>query len=267
VSEQRRERAFDATLFGIDLKGTGMGSRERGGAPPGPEPRRGGLAEVAVPLFVLLTTFRRNARSSQLTFEGLRSRIDAALSGVRSTLSRDARLRKFEESAWYVLVVTADQVVLSSEWKHAPEWRMRLLESEHFKTATGGEEFFRVVERVLSQSGEDAAEMAELLFLCMGLGFQGALIGDSRQFEQRRTALYDKAQLPAAMGPRLTPAAYDRNEKRTLMMLPRVGLARVILVAGAVLLVLVLIGRRLTGIEADKVIVRVDGLLERLEEL
>jgi type VI secretion system protein ImpK len=227
---------FDDSMFGFD-----SGSRDG----------RTTLTEVCSPVFLFLTTFRRNSQTSDMSFDELRSRVTDVLQATQRRLESDPRLRNFQEEAWYVLVATVDQAVISSQWREVQKWRMQLMESQYFKTATGGQRFFQIIEQVLTRSGDDAAELAELLFTCMALGFQGELVGDSRRFEQKRMSLYEKARLAGALGDNLTPNAYGRNDKRSPMMLPQVGLARVVLVCLVVIVVFWLVTRGLTGIRAQ----------------
>lgn len=233
------------------------------GTSPSGEEDRDTLTEVCSPVFLFLTTFRRNSATSDMTVDELRARVKQSLETARRRLEDAPGLRRFLDRAWYVLVATADQAVLSSSWKGATEWRMRLLESEYFQTATGGQRFYEILEQVLGQAGDEAALFSELMFTCMALGFQGELLGDSRNFERKRMALYDKARLAGAMGDHLTPDAYGRNDKRTLTMLPKVGLLRVTLISLTILVVFLVIHEGLVEVQASKISKDVEKLIEQ----
>ena len=133
------------------------------------------LAEACSTFFVYLTSFRRNAATSRLSQEGLRAALKRELERVRTRCEQDRRLHPMFERIWYALVATADQAVLGSDWPGRRGWSMSLLEMDYFQTAEGGRRFFVFVQEVLDDPSESAHELAELLFQCMALGFQGEL--------------------------------------------------------------------------------------------
>ncbi len=215
------------------------------------------LNQACAPLFLYLTTFRRNAQSSRATIEGLQSSLQREFEKTRTRADRDPRLADQFERVRYALVATADQVVLSSDWSQRAGWSMHLLETHYFGRAEGGKQFYRLVEDVLKDASDEAAELAEVLFTCMALGFQGELLGERSELERRRMQLFEKARLPGSLGSALTPDAYGRNMQRDLTRLPTVGTIRLVGVTVGAVLFALLAGRvttgTLTGDDRDKI--------------
>lgn len=194
------------------------------------------LTEACAPVFLYLTTFRRNAATSGHTIQELQSALQRELERVRAHCEQDRRLHPLFERVWYALVAMVDQAILSSAWPQRTGWSMNLLETRYFATSEGGARFYVLVEQVLADGSEAAPELAELLFHCMGLGFQGELLGERRELEQKRRQLYDKARATGIQGGSLAPDAYGRNASRDFTKLPTVGMLRLVVVAvGAVL--------------------------------
>ena len=194
------------------------------------------LGEACAPFFLYLTTFRRNAESSDLDIDGLHEALQEGIEFVGSSCESDPDLLRKFERIWYALVVTADAVVLQSSWQHRAAWSMQLLESHFFKSFEGGSKFYELAREVLDDSGADAPALAEVLFTCMSVGFQGELLGERREIEKMRTRLFEKSRLAGSMGGHLTPDAYGRNSRMTTVKLPTVGILRLAAVAiGAVL--------------------------------
>jgi type IV/VI secretion system ImpK/VasF family protein len=191
------------------------------------------LAEACAPVFLYLTTFRRNSASSTQTIEALQAALQREFEKVRHACDEDSKLRPLFERAFYALVASADQVVLSSAWPQRAGWSVQLLEQHYFRSAEGGKRFFRFVDEILADPGDGAVEVAEALFTCMAFGFQGELLGEPRELERRRRQLYEKARLPGRMGETLTPEAYGRDVPRRMPRLPTLGIVRLSMITVA----------------------------------
>ena len=129
---------------------------------------------------------------------------------------------------------------------------MQLLEMHYFNTQEGGRQFYALADEVLADPTDQAAELAEVLFQCMSLGFQGELIGERRELERRRRQLFEKARLAGRMGDNLTPEAYGKNATRPVMELPTLGILRLALVGVAAILFVLLAGNTVTEFKVRK---------------
>jgi type IV/VI secretion system ImpK/VasF family protein len=194
------------------------------------------LTEACSNVLLFLTTFRRNAATSKLSIKDLQQALLREIDAAHAQCEGDLRLRPLFERMHYPLVAMADQVVLTSTWAQRAGWSLNLLETQVFKSAEGGKRFYKIVEEVLADPTEQARELAELLFTCMGLGFQGELMRERKEYERRRQLLFDKARLPAVSAEPLAPDCYGRNLVRPMPRLPTVGILRMLLVATAALL-------------------------------
>src|SRR5690242_20412328 len=130
------------------------------------------LHEACTPIFLFLTSFRRNAETSTLGVDELRDVLMREFERAESACESDRRLRSLFDRARYPLVAAADQVVLSSNWPNRAAWSMQLLEQHYFNTSEAGARFFTLVDDVLADTATDASELAMVLFSCMALGFQ-----------------------------------------------------------------------------------------------
>lgn len=222
------------------------------------------LGEACAPFFLYLTTFRRNAETSNLDVKGLHEALQGGIEFVGSACESDPDLLRQFERVWYALVVTADQVVLQSAWPHRPAWSMQLLESHYFKSFEGGSKFYRIAREVLDDSGGDAPPLAEVLFTCMCVGFQGELLGERRELERFRTRLFEKSRLAGSMGGHLAPEAYGRNSSLTTVRLPAVGILRLASIALGAVLFALLAGDAVSSYKNDKVTERIDELVDAL---
>ena len=200
------------------------------------------LTEACAPVLLYLTTFRRNAGTSSMSIQELQAALKREIDGVRTRCEEERRLHPLFERVFYALVATADQVILGSTWPQRAGWSMNLLETHYFGRAEGGTVFYRLADEILSDPTDAAAEMAELLFTCMGLGFQGELLGERAELERRRRQMFEKARLAGSLGERLAPETYGRNSRKDMTKLPTVRTVRLVAVSVVALVFAFLLG-------------------------
>jgi len=137
---------------------------------------------VAVkPMLDFLLGFRyRLETGTEIDLYSLRSDLLATLQKVETSMRQSASLHARVDTLRYLLVGLADEVILSSNWSRAREWREKLLEMELFKTSVAGERFFDLLE----MEGYRDRELAEFFHICLALGFRG-------KFRNRATELID----------------------------------------------------------------------------
>jgi type VI secretion system protein ImpK len=92
------------------------------------------------------------------------------------TLERKARERQLSDQmvtdAKYALAAFVDESVMASEWPGRTEWMRHPLQLEMFGEHLAGEGFFRRLSE-LRQGGEANADILELYYVCLQLGFEG----------------------------------------------------------------------------------------------
>ncbi len=227
--------------------------------------KRASLNEVCAPLFLYLTTFRRNAGSSKVSIPELQAALTREFDKVRLQAERDPRLAALLERVRYALVAAADQIVLASTWSQRQLWAMNLLETRMFGRAEGGRKFYRVVDEILADPSDDAAEAAAVLFSCMGLGFQGELLGERKELDSRRQRLFEKARLAGALGKTLSPDAYGRNAQKEMATLPTVATIRLVGVTLVALGFAFLAGRVVTGVFTSQDRADVQRIVDKID--
>ena len=128
------------------------------------------LAEVYAPCFTLILQLR--ATEGYGDPEVLRQRIKDLLDRADREADRagassdDIRLAKF------AIVAFIDETILSSNWSQRDAWSAKPLQLEFYNRYDAGEEFFEKL-RPLLDDPERHAEVLEIYYLCMSLGFKG----------------------------------------------------------------------------------------------
>ena len=129
------------------------------------------VVNAARPVINYLLGFRYRLESGEnIDTHTLRGDIIHSLEEMESSLRTNPTMHNRIEPIKYIMTGFADEVILSSNWDRAKEWHDRLLEMELFKTSIVGERFFTLVE----DEGYRDADMAELFYTCLVLGFIGS---------------------------------------------------------------------------------------------
>lgn len=128
------------------------------------------LAELSSNIFLLVLGFRE--RSDSIDFNTL---YQGALS-LFTEFEQKAKDLKFEpediSDSRYALAAFVDEAVLRSQWAGKEQWADNPLQIQLFETYLAGEGFFEKLE-TLRARGESAAEVLEIYYLCLILGFEG----------------------------------------------------------------------------------------------
>jgi type VI secretion system protein ImpK len=75
-------------------------------------------------------------------------------------------------AARYALCATIDDLVLNTPWGGASSWTAQSLTSLFHNEVSGGERFFEILEQMQKDLVRHA-EVVELMYLCLALGFEG----------------------------------------------------------------------------------------------
>lgn len=95
-------------------------------------------------------------------------------------------------TARYALCTLIDETVLSTPWGSHGAWASQTLLSAFHNETWGGEKFFQILERLQTQPQKNLA-LLELMYVCLGLGFQGKYLVESAgagTLERLRSDLY-----------------------------------------------------------------------------
>ncbi len=164
------------------------------------------LLECAETIFSLIAVFKKGDRGTALELD-YREKI---LGGF-DTMERMAFERQIGsivlKDAKYALAAYIDEAVLSSNWPGRTEWMGRPLQLELFGDHLAGEGFFERLTH-LRQGGEANADLLELFYVCLQLGFEG--VYKIKGLEQLMALQVDlRSQIEGYQGvmdPRLSPA-------------------------------------------------------------
>ncbi len=115
------------------------------------------------------------------------------------------------KDAKYALAAFVDEAVLTSAWPGRTAWMSRPLQLEMFGDHVAGEGFFERLS-VLRQGGEANADLLELYYVCLQLGFEG--VYKIRGLEQLMALQVDlRSQVDGYRGvldPRISPSGIPR---------------------------------------------------------
>ncbi len=133
-------------------------------------PKAPTLAELASDVFLLVLGFRE--RSDSIEFNTLYQGAMALF----EEFDQKARSLKVDPediaASKYALVAFVDEAVLRSQWTGRDQWADNPLQLQLFETYLAGEGFFENLDKLRAR-GEAAAEIIEIYYICLVLGFEG----------------------------------------------------------------------------------------------
>lgn len=130
----------------------------------------GRLADVYAPCFTLALQLRAGHEFGDS--EVLRSKIKGLLDKTRREAVRTGHAPEDVREAEFALVAFLDETLLSSDWSQKDRWLAKPLQLELFNRYDAGEEFFHRLDGLRANPGLHA-EVLEVYYLCMALGFKG----------------------------------------------------------------------------------------------
>lgn len=128
------------------------------------------LADVYAPCFSLALQLRATQEYGES--EVLRRRIQQLLESTRREAARTGLAPEDVREAEFALVAFLDETLLSSEWSQKDRWLARPLQLELYDRYDAGEAFFDRLDGLRANPGLHA-EVLEVYYLCMALGFKG----------------------------------------------------------------------------------------------
>jgi len=136
---------------------------------------RGGLNPVVAAASVLLGLASRvRGTPTQRDVEGLRDRVVRELKTFEANASATGLPRELVRTAHYALSATIDDLVLSTPWGSQSSWAKRSMVSTFHNEVVGGERFYEILNQLHKNPGR-SADVLELMYICLALGFEGRL--------------------------------------------------------------------------------------------
>ena len=148
------------------------------------------LVDSALPLLILGGRLRHTSAPQDI--QQLRSQIGRAIQKFETGASAQGANREATMMARYAVCTFIDEMVLSTPWGSESGWSRNSMLSTFHKETWGGEKFFTLIERLLSDPGGNL-DLLELLYTCICLGFEGkyrVLERGRAQLEQVEENLY-----------------------------------------------------------------------------
>lgn len=169
------------------------------------------LSEIFAPCFTLVLNLRASDDFGDP--ESLRRHMKELLDDAEREALRTGASPDDIRSAKFALVAFIDETVLSSEWPRKENWASMPLQLELYNQYDAGEVFFDRLEDHRENSGANA-EVLEVYYLCMTLGFRGKyqIHGQERLREIIEGTYDDLRRLPGMRGKDLAPHGTPRGQ-------------------------------------------------------
>jgi type VI secretion system protein ImpK len=152
------------------------------------------LVQAATPLLVLAGRLR--GQVAQADIDALRRQTTQEIRAFEDRARSSGVPPEDILAARYALCTVIDEAVMNTPWGAQSGWSAQSLLVTFHKEASGGEKFFQVLERVSGEASRYVS-LLELLYVCLGLGFEGKYRLDSRgaaKLQDIKADLYRRIQ-------------------------------------------------------------------------
>jgi type VI secretion system protein ImpK len=113
--------------------------------------------------------------------EDFRSRMKQALADVASTAARRGYATEDVQEGTFAVVAFLDEAIMTAPDSGANGWVGKTLGEELFDQRSAGELFFKRLEALrANRDSQDLAEILEVYYLCLLLGYEGKFAGGSK---------------------------------------------------------------------------------------
>lgn len=130
-----------------------------------------GFSRLLGPVLQTVLEFQQGvARGDHPGLDETRERLLSVLDEADQKASASRELAADFALAKYALVYWIDEVLITSSWSHAAEWREHILEWDLYRQRLGGEAFY---DRAREAESLVSTDPLETYLLCVCLGFQG----------------------------------------------------------------------------------------------
>ncbi len=120
------------------------------------------------------------ARQQVQDVESFRNRMKQALREIASTSARKGYSAEDVQEANFAVVAFLDETILTND-ACAAEWARKSLGEELFGQRSAGELFFKRLETLrANRDSQSLAEVMEVYYLCLLLGYEGKFAGGSK---------------------------------------------------------------------------------------
>jgi type VI secretion system protein ImpK len=151
--------------------------------PQSKRPSTAGLQRLALLYEGIFTAIVRvqTGRQQAQDPEAFRSRMKQALREITEIASRQGYQQEHVQGACFAVVAFLDEAVLTSADGATTQWARKSLQEEMFGQRSAGEVFFDRLEGLREHpDSPHLAEVFEVYYLCLLLGYEGKYVGGSR---------------------------------------------------------------------------------------
>ncbi len=213
------------------------------GAPGETLQRRGQLALTMQEAFTAAVRLRAN-RQVAANADAFRAQMKQLLSSADQEGRRLGYAGDDVKLGIYAFIVFLDESVLNSSQPMFAQWPLKPLQEEVFGGHMGGEIFYQNLQGLLARpDSEDLADLLEVHWLCLLLGFKGRYSADPGQLKSLTAALAEKImRIRGGFGelsPSWAPPSGERVPAAKDPWIPRLGIAAATLAVIAILLFIV----------------------------
>ena len=131
---------------------------------------------------ILTATVRVQSGKQQLQgSENFRARMKQALKDIGDLAARRGYRKEDVEAATFAIVAFLDETVQSSAEGARTNWARKSLQEELFEQRSAGEFFFKKLEELRAhRDSPELAEVLEVFYLCLLLGYEGRYAAGSK---------------------------------------------------------------------------------------
>ena len=187
--------------------------------------------------------------------ETLRQKVDEQFRALESKARQGGIPLEDVQLVKYAMAAFIDETILSSQWPAKDVWSGKPLQLEYFNDFSAGEEFYVKLEAVRAGANPRKAEILEVFYSCLALGFRGKYV-DLQGMEKKKVLMDTLAReikgAKAGATPGLSPAWKPPEEGSALVqslpawLVPALG--------GVVVLLLFIVMAALLGWTAGDVL-------------
>ncbi len=129
------------------------------------------LSDIAAEIFILILQLRSSG-SNLGQPEELRERILSFLDRFERKARKSGFVPDDLQQAKFAMVAFIDETLIASEWNKKEEWLSNPLQLQLFNRFDAGDEFFQKLIEFRKRI-PDTAQILEVYYLCLSLGFKG----------------------------------------------------------------------------------------------
>ena len=168
------------------------------------------FANLVGPVFQCVVDLQeRLDQGESPTLQAERDRILTVLAEAeRKAGASSSQLAHDFELARRALVYWIDEVLISSRWDHAIEWKQHILEWDIYQERLRADQFYEFAHEAETLAGTDPLET---FFLCVALGFRGRYVDRPKELELWAERVYNRTVAGSHQPDKFMADDSDRN--------------------------------------------------------